>query len=316
MATSGSVDYNRTANQIISFAFRLVGVGTQGETLEAEEQADGLERLNMMVKSWQVENIHLWKKNDAILFTEASKYLYLLGSTGDRAATTWAETTLSADAASGASTISVASITGISDADTLGILLDDNTMQWTTVSGAPSGTTVTPAAVLTGAASSGNKVFAYTSKMDRPLRILDMQRRDENDRDVEVEILGREDYRNLPNKTQTGTPVQFYYDPQRTNGRLSLWLPPSDERYTMRFTALIAIEDFDQSTDEPDFPQEWIEAIGYNLATRLFSSYGDTLTAIDRAEIKETALTLKETLRQFDQDTASVSFQPYADWSR
>lgn len=84
----------------------------------------------------------------------------------------------------------------------------------------------------------------------------------------------------------------------------------------MRFTALIAIEDFDQSTDEPDFPQEWIEAIGYNLATRLFSSYGDTLTAIDRAEIKETALTLKETLRQFDQDTASVSFQPYADWSR
>lgn len=316
MATSGSVNYSRTANQIISLAFRLVGVGTQGEALEAEEQEDGLERLNLMVKSWQAEKIHLWKKKDAVLFTTASQHTYSIGPTGNRAATTWAETTLSADAASGASTISVTSITSMASADVLGILLDDNTMQWTTINGAPSGSTVTPAVVLTGAASSGNKVFAYAALMNRPLRILDMQRRDDNDTDVEVMPIARDDYRNLPNKTATGTPVQYYYDPQQTNGKLSLWLAPSDERYTMRFTAALPIEDFDQATDDPDFPVEWIEAIAYNLAQRLISSYGDTLSQMDRMELATQAGLLKETLRQWDQDTDSMTFEPYADWSR
>jgi len=316
MATSGSVNYSRTANQIISLAFRLIGVGTQGEALPAEEQEDGIERLNLMVKSWQVEKIHLWKMKDAILFTTASQYVYNIGPTGDRATTTWAETTLSVDAASGASTVAVSSITGMSSGDVLGILLDDNTMQWTTINGAPSGSTVTPAVTLTGAAASGNKVFAYTNKMSRPLRVLDMQRRDKNNMDVEVESLARDDYRNLPNKSATGTPVQYYYDPQLTNGRLSLWLSPSDERYTMRFTAALPIEDFDQATDDPDFPIEWIEAIAYNLAQRLIPTYGDTLSQMDRMEIVTQAGALKEMLRQFDQDTDSLTFEPYADWSR
>jgi len=315
MATSGSTDYNRTANQIISLAFRIIGVGTQGEALEAEEQEDGLERLNLMVKSWQAEKIHLWKKKDAILWTTASQYAYSLGPTGDKAATTWADTTLSADAASGATTISVTSITGISNGDALGILLDDNTMQWTTVNGAPSGTTVTPTAALTGAASSGNKVFAYTSLMQRPLRILDMQRRDENDRDVEVTELGRADYRNLPNKTATGTPVQYYFDPQTGNSNLNLWLAPSDERFTMRFTAAMSIEDFDAASDDPDFPIEWVEALAYNLAQRLIPTYGDTLGKMDRMEVANQAALLKQNVKEWDQDTSSVVFEPYSDFS-
>lgn len=314
MSTSGSTNFNLVGSEIVQLAFSLVGVGREGEALPAEEAAEGLRRLNLMVKTWSAEGVRLWKKKNAILFTVASQANYSLGTSGNRSATTWAETTLDADEASGQTVLSVARTTGFSNSDVIGILLDDNTMHWTTISSFVTNDTVTVASALPSAASSGNKVFAYTSLMIRPLRILDAQRRDDADRDIPIFRLSREEYRELPTKTATGTPTQFYYDPQTSTGVMYLWPAPLDETNTIRFTAALPLEDFDLATNDPDAPSEWTEAIAYNLAVRLIPTYGDTLKGEDKQLLIAQANDLKEMLKGWDQDQASVTFEPAPRW--
>jgi hypothetical protein len=67
-------------------------------------------------------------------------------------------TTLSSGASATDTTIDVTSATGVTSGDIIGILLDDGSTQWTTVNGAPSGTTITITDALTGNTASGNSV--------------------------------------------------------------------------------------------------------------------------------------------------------------
>ena len=68
-------------------------------------------------------------------------------------------TTLSSSASEHATSIQVSSISNISIYDGIGIELDNDTIQWTFVSTAPSGSTVTLNNSLLGAATSGNTVY-------------------------------------------------------------------------------------------------------------------------------------------------------------
>jgi len=56
-------------------------------------------------------------------------------------------------------TIDVNSISGLADDDSIGITLDDGTLQWTTVNGTPAGDTVTLAEALPDDAAIGNVVY-------------------------------------------------------------------------------------------------------------------------------------------------------------
>jgi hypothetical protein len=53
MTTSNSYDYSVTAQGIIEGSLRVLGVIAAGETPTADELADALEALNLLVKSWQ-----------------------------------------------------------------------------------------------------------------------------------------------------------------------------------------------------------------------------------------------------------------------
>lgn len=46
-----------TVNQIVTRAFRKMGVSGIGDTLEAEEIAEGVDALNMMIHAWALEGI-------------------------------------------------------------------------------------------------------------------------------------------------------------------------------------------------------------------------------------------------------------------
>ena len=73
------------------------------------------------------------------------------------------DTTLSANASGGATTITVASIANIASGDVIGIKLNTGLYHFTTVNGAPSGSTVTLTAAIPGSgvvANSGNAVVA------------------------------------------------------------------------------------------------------------------------------------------------------------
>jgi hypothetical protein len=169
VTTSASYDFSVTRDDIIQDAYEELGVLEEGETPTADQVTSASRKLNMLVKTWGKRySLHLLQ--DVVLFQALSQQSYLLGNAATDAnwcsIDDYAQTTLSADAAAGASSVSLTSATGFATGDKIGIVLDSGAIQWTTAT--MSGTTATLGAVTTGAATSGNVVFGYTSRIVRP----------------------------------------------------------------------------------------------------------------------------------------------------
>ncbi len=309
MASSGTVNFDQTRNEIITDALVIVGAIEEGESPPASTTASAARQLNRMVKAWQASGVHLWTRREAYLFLEKSQGRYKLGpnSTDHSAEVDDAvRTELSADAASGASSISVDSTTGIAAADNIGVVLDDNTIDWFTVSAIPGA--ITLSGTLSGAASEDNQVFAYTNKIARPLRIIDAQRRDPSDQDTPIIVFSNEEYQQTPNKTIIGKTNEVHYQPTIPDGYLDVWSEPETAADRLRLTCIFPIEDFDTSSNNPDLPQEWLDALVWNLARRLAPSYG--VPAGLRADIRSEAQILYDAASMFDQEVTSVFFSP------
>ncbi len=279
MSTSGTATFSRNRDQLIASALRKINAFEQGETPDAAAVSEASEALNAMVKHWQGAGIEIWTTQEAVLFPVASQSRYVLGSgTTDRVLGPYVQTALSADAAAAASTITVDSIVGIATTYTIGILLDDGTIQWTTVNGAPSGSTVTLTAALTGAASDGNAVFvAAASTLVRPLKIISARSHNlASGIDTPIEEMDRVEYQEMPNKASEGSINGFYYDRRggaAQTGLLYLWQTPADASEAVKMTVARPIEDFNVAGNDADLPQEWIRAIEWGLADELADEY-------------------------------------------
>lgn len=320
MATSGSINFDQTVLEIITEAYALIRVGVEEEALTNSQAQEGRRALNTMFKSWNADGLHLWCKQEAVLFLVADQQKYQLGnSSSDHSAleTDVVETAVATAASSGASSLVVDSITGIAASDNIGIELDDGTMQWTTASGAPSGSTITLADTLTDDVAVDNVVYAYTTKINRPTRVLQARHRNYDASDpteIIMTKLERPDYFGLPNKSSDGTPTNFYYDRQKDEGFLYLW-PTSDNAIdTVRFTVERPLEDLDTLPENVDFPKEWLLPLAFNLAYIL--SYRHSFPLAERRQLGADAMVLKEKLLGFDREYGSVFFQPDTQGSR
>lgn len=147
----------------------------------------------------------------------------------------------------------------------------------------------------------------------RPMRIIDIYRR-ETTPVVDVPLLkvSREEYWRLSDKDTQGTPVQYYYDNQLTNGVLNVW-PSPDTNFATNSTLQILYhkpyDDMDvSSTDDFEFPSEWYEAIKYGLAVRLAPEYG--VPRLERRELMVEANEYKDTVMAWDQEDTSIYFTP------
>ena len=331
MATSGTVTYRASANTIINGALRSLGAIDPEDSAAptATQTSGGLEALNMLVKSWSTNGLQLWERKYGVIFPQRNQGIYVLGSpgpAGDHACLTtplnggFVQTTLSSSASSGATTIVVTSVTGqlstagntavsITNAYNIGIQLDDGSTQWTTVSGAPSGTTVTLTAALTAAAASGNVVYCYQTKLFRPLRILDaFLRQTQQNNDTPIRLISRDEYNKFGMKSSRGASVQLYYDPQVNTGNLYVYPVPSLATQLIFIEFQKPIEDFSSASDDFDMPQEWADALKFNLARRLAPEY--EVSQFKYNQIKDLADETFKAINNWDQETASINFQP------
>ena len=316
---SGSVNFNMTRNEVVTDSLVLLGAFEEGETPNAEALQFGIRQLERMVKHWQGQGTHLWARREATLFITPSQAAYELGpSSAAHAAeeNDIARTTLSADEASGQTVISITSTTQglvtMAASDKVAIVLDDDTFHWTTIASVDSTTQITLSVATTGAASSGNFVYAYTNDLDRPLRIIDVRRRDEsNDQDTPIIVQSHEEYQRLPNKLIDGETNIVYYHPEHRNARgtVHLWPRPSTVARTMRMSCLLPLQDFDASGNNADLPTEWLDTIVWNLAKRLLPSYGAAGQASAQMIVSGGTTMLNEMV-QWDQEPESVYFAP------
>lgn len=226
MTTSGSTDFNLTANQIIEKAFHLLEVGSEGEPLTPRQYEDGLLSLNLMIKSWGTKE-HLWLRTERSLNLVASQAAY----------------------------------------------------------------TLTP----------------------KPIKVIEARRRvTASGIDTPLSEWARKTYMEQPNKSVASIPVAFYYDPQLTTGTLYLWPSPSTATatdMTVELTYLRRIDDFDASNNDADLPQEWLEAIVWNLANRLEPEYPVNDTRLAQ-KIELRAEMLLSDIEAFDTEPASLYLQP------
>lgn len=314
MATSGSSNYLVTRDKISTMALNLLNVIGPDETITGQDMNFANDILNMMIKDWQADGLHLWAKERGVLFLTAGTAKYTLGNASSDARVTKDSdavvTTLSAAEASGQTVISVTSSTGMAASDNVGIVLDDDTIHWTTISTVDSAVQITIAVATTGAAASGNNVYTYTSKIYKPLRILDCYRLRSpgtSQHEQSLTVLNQQEYSIIANKKQEGPPSQVYYQPNLTNGDLFVWPVPTTVDEYITFTYERTLEDLDSSTDDPDFPQEWQLCLVYNLAELLGPAYGLASTSNYR-KISDKAIELRAGKLSWDNEHHHIQF--------
>jgi hypothetical protein len=331
MTTSGTVIFRTTRDEIINGALRLVGAvdpeNTVGPT--TTQVTNAAQALNLMVKSWEAVGLQVWERKYGVIFPQTSQSVFVLGSpgpAGDHACLStpigsgFVQTTLSAAAASGASTITVTSITGdvstagvtattITTAYNIGIQLTSGSVQWTTVNGAPSGTTVTLTTPLTGAAASGNYVYCYQTKLIRPLRILDawIWQISGSNR-VPMRVISMDEMNRFGAPNTTGTPTQLSYSAQSNAGHAYIYPRFSTTSQLLYIEFTKPIDDFSASGDDYDMPQEWGEALKFNLALRIAPEY--EVPKDKYSQIREQAIGLFTFIRDYDQEPTSLFLQP------
>lgn len=279
MATSGITTFSQTTIGLIEDAFDELGLLSEGRSLSSEQYDKAKRKLNSMISTWQSQdNINIWKNKEATLFLEQGVPTYQLGNDQANATENFVETTVSIDATAGASSITVDDATGIADGYFIGIVLTDGSAQFTTVNGAPAGNVVTITDVLEQDVNSGAAVVSYETKISKPLRLTQVyyQGLGQTSSDIYAIHYNRDEYFRLADKTTQGAPIQYYYNVNIEDVTLYVWPTSATTFDKLKFTYQPAFDIFNNNQDTPDFAPEWYEALVYNLAKRIGSSYGMT----------------------------------------
>ena len=323
MATSGSWNYSVTAANIIAAAYEDLGVIAPGDSVATADSTMALRRLNLIAKQYQgrsdgAPGIKVHTRQRITLMLAKGQQTYTIGpaSTDSRASLLMGRTTISADEASGQTVLSITSNTDtttypgttitMTASDIIGIELNDGTIQWTTISGTPA-STATVAVALTAAASAGNYVWWFTARAQRFPYIESARLRDENYKDVPLEIYTTAEQYDLGvvDKYADGTPTAMLVEPLRINTRITLDTQPTVVTDQIILTVFYPSEDYDAVANDIAFPQEAIRFLHWELAFALSPSFGRWTPEMEKNRMEARAMYLN-----LNPENSVLYFQP------
>lgn len=129
--------------------------------------------------------------------------------------------------------------------------------------------------------------------------------------DTPVMVISKQEYNMLGSKASTGIANTIFYDVKSLNGILYVYLTPdsySSTNLQLHLVAQMPLNDISLSTDIPDFPNEWMNCLVWNLADQLSLEYGVPMNT--RQEISQRAMGYKAQLTDWDVEVASTFFAP------
>ena len=298
MALSGSIDFTLTRDDAIQEALEMLGVLGEGESPTAAQLTSCSRTLNLMLKHWQNREVaqNLIRKFYVFLDKETREYdLSTTVASSAHSALDFYTDTTAADYADGATDLEVVTGTGAANADTIVLVSDESTILDGAVDSG-GGTTSLTVEDLDGDAESGNRYFAYTTKVVRPLDLLYVNRCFNIEGQGEDEVLDyirqpcqiheRRDHIRLSNPDSDGTVNSVWYDPQWPTATLHVWPEPEAGEF-LEIWGQFTIDDMDSASDNFALPSRWYMAVATNLAYWLMGKYG--ASADTRATIKEHA---------------------------
>lgn len=320
MATSGQADWNPAVTLMVKDILQNLGAIAEDETPTAGMYAGTIFKLNMIVAAAQAIGAHVWTEEEAILFPQVGVARYVIGGptlalnahTSDSEA--WLQLTLAANAAGGATAIIVESALGVLPGDSIGVIVNDGSTFWTTVSGSPSGSTISLADPLpaTGA-SVGAFALDYAVPIVRPLKVPAARLRylggngtPNNPNETPMTIMSRQEYMDTPNKLSPGTPTQWFYSPQRDSGLFYIWPVPVTTAWAIRFTWYRPLQDFFLPGNTMDFPQEWVAPLTWTCARDLMGVY--STPPARQAYINQQAALYGDLAISYDRESEPIQF--------
>ena len=241
MATSGSVNWVMTRNEIVTMAYQHMGIIGDGEVPSTEQYTKGSMFLNAIVKELEGEGMPLWKITTFSFTPTASTGSYTVGSGG-----------------------------------------------------------------------------AINRAAGPPLKIHQAwYRTTATGQDTPINLVTKSDYNRLPAKTQEGVPNQIWYDPPGNQGAaqplgtIYVWPEPSAAfvaANTIYLVGQFMFEDFDASSDNPDFPSNWNHALSWILAESM--CLGEGVPSGKVAQIEKKAFKFKQQALNNGPEEGSVFLQP------
>jgi hypothetical protein len=161
----------------------------------------------------------------------------------------------------------------------------------------------------------------YTLNQVAPTKILQAWSRSSTSLDTPILLITRQEYNMLGSKTTQGQPSQLWYNPPgeisatENFGTLTFYVTPDTNyatNYTVYFTGVRPIQDFDAASDVMDFPQYWGNAVVWGLADQLSYEYGVGLS--ERAMISKKSEQHKEKALSYGTEEGHLLIQPAPHW--
>lgn len=297
MATSGVYVFVENRNSIIKDAYIAIGQIDHDMAMNASMVQLAARKLDRILADWRKQGLLLWKRVDCSLILEPSKRVYSLGPSGDHWATSYVRTTVDGDYAAAATTLDFASTDGMTAGDVLLLELASGSFEETTITSVDTATTLTIPAI-SGAIDDGAYAFAYTSKAQRPLRILGANNQNPSEYRTPVTIWPKDRYERLGQSYEGDTVTVAAFTPTITNATFEVYPTPKEVRNTVEMVVEYPIQVYTDMDDEGEMPVEAYNALLYELAS---------LLAID---FKTDNMTYSRVRTE-----AALRFQSLLDWS-
>lgn len=124
-----------------------------------------------------------------------------------------------------------------------------------------------------------------------------------------IDIVTRDEWVDLSDKTTEGVPTTLYYKTGAVNeaATLSVWPVPEDTTYDIKLWVQYPLRDIDAGADDLYFSQEWFLALAFGLAYYVSAKYGVSVGERDRlkADMEE----LREEAQSYNTNE-SIFFEP------
>jgi hypothetical protein len=322
MPLSGSYDFSVTRDTIIQAALRKLGVLGDGQTPTTAQYNNAAFSLNLMTKAWQAEGMPLWARKFLYLLPVTGTNEYLVGPTAQatyHCVTSYRRNDIATTINSPTTSLVLSTSDTSTSGDYVGIELDNGNIFWTTTTTTGAGTTKTITTTVPSQASAGLRVFFHAAGAfaQKFLRLQYAWRIDLNS-DLEIQIPmnmpSMQDMQDHMNGSVANIPIEISYIPSQGSplpggtSTVYLWPRFKGGDYIIKMDVQYPYQDFDASTNDPDFPQEFYEALVYNLAVRLAPDYKYPAEA--RTLLKQEAVGAKKIAFDSNYEEASFFIQP------
>ncbi len=314
MATSNISTLTVTTKTILETALRKIGVGLEGEVIQAADMEQAKLALNLFLGDLMTSAVKMHLITEATVFLTKGKQYYTLGPNGDHASLEANHSTTTTQAeVLGTTTVILTSLLdsvngrSIAVGDAIGIEQTDTTMHWSLVT-LIAGSTITFAAGTTAAVASGAVVFSYEAKMPKPMKILNANYLYTTGSEIPISVHARQEIFHQANKETGSQAVYVAFDPKVDDGKLWVWATSGSVIERIKLLVRIPIEIFNTADNTPHFPREWFNTLIWCTARELLTEYGTDEKTADRVErMAERKLMDME---DFDVEYAPTQFQP------